>query len=762
MERPPVSLPALLRLHAAPAVVLVTGVVCAVGAALYVRGAVEAQQDARFRAEVSASVEALRDRMEAYTAMLRATRGLFEGIGEEPDAGTFARFVESLDLSRHYRGIQGIGWSRALHPGEVARHEQQMRAAGWPDYRVWPLGDRPLYSAITKLEPLDWRNRRAIGYDMFSDPTRRQAMERARDTGEVAASGKVQLVQEIGAERQPGFLMYLPVYGRPPRSAEERQRLLLGWVYAPFRAADLLTGTLEIAQARAVGLAVFDGTATRPDAQLYDTGPGAGGARRTRVERLEIGGRPWTLRFAATPAFASRTERSLPGAVLAAGLAVASLLFWITRADSRARARAEQAALRASFIADASKALSTSMDYERTVADVAALAAGTVADACLVLLLDPLGPPIWIAGHRDAGLARHAAETLRGVGRDEAEPLGVPAVLDAGEARVAIGLGAPPVDAVGPARTVLRELSARASLTVPLFARGEPLGAIVLLSSRPRTRFGEEEVRLGQDLARVLAAAVDASRLYRRAQEAVAARDEFLSIASHELKTPLTSLVLHTDSLRSAARRGVLDQVVSKGDLIRRSIDRLIRLVSSLLDISRISAGRLDLELEETDLAEVATEVVDRFHDEARRAGCALVLETEPARGRWDRARLDQVITNLLSNAVKYGPGEPVTIRVTARRDRAMLSVQDRGIGISEPDQRRIFERFERAVSRRNYGGFGLGLWIVRQIVEALGGTVRVESLPGAGSTFLVELATGLHAHPPAGEDRARPIAPSP
>jgi len=103
-----------------------------------------------------------------------------------------------------------------------------------------------------------------------------------------------------------------------------------------------------------------------------------------------------------------------------------------------------------------------------------------------------------------------------------------------------------------------------------------------------------------------------------------------------------------------------------------------------------------------------------------------------------------------------------VTIRVNPRRDRAILSVQDRGIGISEADHRRIFQRFERAVSRRNYGGFGLGLWIVRQIVEALGGSVQVESVPGAGSTFVVELATGLHAHSPAGEERARPIAPSP
>ncbi len=762
MERPPASLPVRLRFHAAPAAVLVTGLLCAAGAALYVRGVVEAQQGARFRAEVAASVEAIRDRMEAYTAILRATRGLFEGVGEEPDTGTFARFVEGLDLPRHYRGIQGIGWARALRPAELQAHEQRMRASGRPDYRVWPRGDRPLYSAIVNLEPLDWRNRRAIGYDMFSDPTRREAMERARNTGDVTASGKVELVQETDAERQAGFLMYLPVYGRRPYSAEERQRLILGWVYAPFRAADLLTGTLDVGRARAVGLAVYDGAETRPESLLYDARPGTGGARRTRVERLDIAGRPWTLRYAATSAFASRTERILPGAVLAAGLAVVWLLFWITRADTRARARAEQAAMRSSFLADASKALSTSMDYDRTAAEVADLAARRIADACLVLLLDPAGPPTWVAGHRDAALARRAAEALRGVGPDDAGPLGVPGALDSGNARIALGLGALPPGRGGPARAVLRELGARASLTVPLFVRGEPLGAIVLVSSGRRARFGEEDARLAQDLARLLAAAVDTGRLYRRAQEAVAARDEFLSIASHELKTPLTSLVLHTDSLRAAARRGALDQVASKAELIRRSVDRLGRLVASLLDISRISAGRLDLEIEETDLADVAREVVDRFHDEARRAGCALVLHAETARGRWDRSRLDQVLTNLLSNALKYGPGEPVVVGVEARRDRAILSVQDRGIGISEGDQRRIFQRFERAVSRRNYGGFGLGLWIVRQIVEALGGTVRVESLPGTGSTFVVELTRGLQAHPPAGEDQARPIVPSP
>jgi signal transduction histidine kinase len=498
---------------------------------------------------------------------------------------------------------------------------------------------------------------------------------------------------------------------------------------------------------------VFDGSEQRPENLLYGAGTGEGAARLTRIERLQVAGRPWTLRYVATRAFASRTERLLPAAVLAAGLAVAALLFWITRADAQGRARAEKAARRSSFLADAGKALSASMDAERTVAEVAVLAAQRVADACLVLLLDTSGPT-WFAGHRDPAVAEKAAEALREVGATEAAPLAVPAALATGEPRLADRPS--PLPGRGAAEA-LRVLGARSLLTVPLLARGDPLGAIVLLASRPRA-FEEEDLPLARDLARLVGAAVDTSRLYRRAQEAVAARDEFLSIASHELKTPLTSLTLHADSLRNAARRRAPEQIAAKAEVIRRSVDRLARLVSSLLDISRIGAGRLDLEIEDLDLAEVAREVVDRFEDEARRARCTILLDAEPVRGRWDRTRLDQVLTNLLSNALKYGPEKPVLVRVQSVRDRAVLSVHDRGIGISEGDQRRIFQRFERAVSRRNYGGFGLGLWIVRQIVEALGGTVRVESVPGQGSTFIVELAKTLHAQPPAaGEPRAEP-----
>jgi signal transduction histidine kinase len=234
-------------------------------------------------------------------------------------------------------------------------------------------------------------------------------------------------------------------------------------------------------------------------------------------------------------------------------------------------------------------------------------------------------------------------------------------------------------------------------------------------------------------------------------RRAVAARDEFLSIASHELKTPLTPLQLQVQKLQLTARRhgdDPLAQKIASGlDVMDRQVVRLTTLVNTLLDISRITSQQLRLEPEEMDLSALVREVVTRSAQELRRAGCELHLSADtPAMGFWDRSRLDQVITNLLSNAIKYGAGKPIEISVVGRDDRVQLGVRDHGIGIAQQDQDRIFGRFERAVSLNSYGGLGLGLWIVRQIVEASGGTISVESQPGQGALFTVDLprrATG-------------------
>jgi signal transduction histidine kinase len=307
-------------------------------------------------------------------------------------------------------------------------------------------------------------------------------------------------------------------------------------------------------------------------------------------------------------------------------------------------------------------------------------------------------------------------------------------------------------------------LDPEAIMTVPLRTRGEALGSITFAWADPARRFGPADVAMADDLGRLVAAAVDTSRLYRREQEAVRLRDDFLSIASHELKTPLTSLSLQSDSLVGAAGRGnVPEAVARKAEVIRRNVHRLARLIANLLDISRMEAGRLDVELETLDLGEVVREVTGRFEDELARAGCELRLEIEgPAVGLWDRLRLDQVVTNLVSNAVKYGPGRPITVTVrTTDEDRVALVVRDEGIGIPPEAQERIFERFERAVTERHYGGFGLGLWIVRRILEVLGGTIRVESSPGQGATFTVELKRAPEKTEGRGDAAAPPPAQS-
>jgi signal transduction histidine kinase len=167
----------------------------------------------------------------------------------------------------------------------------------------------------------------------------------------------------------------------------------------------------------------------------------------------------------------------------------------------------------------------------------------------------------------------------------------------------------------------------------------------------------------------------------------------------------------------------------------------LVRLTEDLHEVGRINAGRLSLDPEPTDLGEVVAEVVNRLEETAKRAGCSIGIRAdEPVVGLWDRSRIDQVVTNLLMNALNFGRGRPVEVSVGAKDGTALLTVRDHGIGVSPENQSRIFERFERAVSERSYRGIGLGLWITRQIVDAHGGSIGVESEPGKGATFRVQL----------------------
>lgn len=396
------------------------------------------------------------------------------------------------------------------------------------------------------------------------------------------------------------------------------------------------------------------------------------------------------------------------------------------------------------FLAEAGRILTSSLDLEVTLKQVVELAVPAFADWCFVHLLNEEDDELErvAVGSRDAARARYF----------QALPSRVPLAPAFAAARV-IQRGEPELvtaldetrwraEAVDPSHLErLRWIAPRSYIVVPLLVRGESIGALTLSSSR--RDFDSSDVERAQELARRASLAIDNAKLHRDTQAAVRTREEFLSVASHELKTPLNSLQLHVQMLmRGFERGGPSPEMLAKSlDAVQRQVARQTKLINELLDVSRVGLGRLELVPEPTDLVALVREVTARFDAELERTKTPLTVVTDDeVVGLWDKSRIDQVVTNLVSNAVKYGCGKPIEVRVEREEQHARLTVKDGGIGIAPEHRSRIFDRFERAVSERHYGGFGLGLWIARQIVEASGGVISVESAAGAGSTFTVLL----------------------
>lgn len=414
--------------------------------------------------------------------------------------------------------------------------------------------------------------------------------------------------------------------------------------------------------------------------------------------------------------------------------------------EREARAAAQAAERRSVFLAEATALLAESLDYTERLGKLARLCVRSLAEWCVIDLIE--GGEIRRVGgaHADPSkeellgeLQRRYAPTWRSPQAGaralrRGAPLLIPEVTDAIRRDYA-------VDEEN--ERLIAELGVATAMAVPLVVRGAPIGAITLASGRGRRRYGPADLALAQELADRAAVAIDNARLYHEAREAIRLRDEFLSVASHELNTPITSLQLSVQAIEQG--------VIASPETLRRSLAlvgrqtrKLARLVEELLGVSRIVAGRLHLEPEELELAAVVREVAARMEGELTRAACPLSLSAEqPVSGSWDRLRLEQVVTNLLSNALKFGAGKPIEIEVGKADGTATLVIRDHGIGIPADRLDDIFERFERAVSARSYGGLGLGLYIARSIVEAHGGSIHADTAPGGGARFVVALPCG-------------------
>ena len=326
-----------------PYVILLAALIVTAGAARYAAYSVEREDSLQFTAAADRIRAAIDNRIDSYVAMLHGAAGLF-AASTQVRFPEFRAYVERLEILKRYPGVQGIGFSRFVRPNERALVETDIRPY-IPSFHYWATGQTSELHAIVFLEPLDHKNLHAIGFNMFSESMRREAMMRARDEGGPAATRLVRLVQEDLSDGDPqaGFVIYEPVYrsGRIPSSVQARRADLFGFVYIPFRGDDLFNNVLSADDTAKVAFAVYDGTES-PRNLLHASGPMDGPAAFTTNRPMDIAGRAWMIVFRSTPAFTEGSKAAFVWLTAVTGLALSVLLFVVTRAQIRARESAEE------------------------------------------------------------------------------------------------------------------------------------------------------------------------------------------------------------------------------------------------------------------------------------------------------------------------------------------------------------------------------------------------------------------------------------
>jgi signal transduction histidine kinase/CHASE1-domain containing sensor protein/CheY-like chemotaxis protein/HPt (histidine-containing phosphotransfer) domain-containing protein len=634
-------------------------------------------------------------------------------------------FTQHLKIEKQLPGIQGIGFSILIPREDINRHTQEIRQQGFPEYKLRPDGDREVYSSIIYLEPFSDRNLKAFGYDMLSEPIRRKAMERARDTDSAALSGKVVLVQETGREVQAGTLMYVPVYrkGMPIKTIEQRRAAIYGWVYSPYRMGDLMQGLLDssnLEKEKQINLQVFDGVQPLSQNLLYETNSAGdkkhlSDARFTLQIPIEFNDQRWTLRFTQSGGGDYKTV----WLTLASGIVITLLLYVLIRVLLNTRDNAHRIA----------ENITAELKHTADRLSLATRAGGVgVWDYDIVnnnLLWDD-------QMYRLYGITQNQFSGVYDAWRAGLHPDD----LQRGDDEIQMALkGEKEFDTefrvVWPDGSIH---NIRALGIVQRGASGQPLHMI-------GTNWDITESKQTSEM--LIAANMEADILLEKAEIANKSKSEFLASMSHEIRTPMNGVISMANLLLDTKLNPKQQQYAR---IIQSSGNALLSLINDILDFSKIEAYKLDLEIVDFHLTKTMDETIELMSVKAEEKGLSVhshINPDIPVYLRGDPGRLRQIVLNLIGNSIKFTEKGKIEFGVAVEEDigdwvRLRFSITDTGIGIPHEKQVNIFSPFTQADSSvtRKYGGTGLGLTISRQLAEMMGGAIGVESEAGKGSTF--------------------------
>ncbi|MFN6945367.1 MAG: CHASE domain-containing protein [Cytophagaceae bacterium] len=663
----------------------------------------ENRQHAFFLDRVERAQRAIHTRLNDYNQILLGVKAFFE----ESDTVTreeWRLYYEKIKVDENYPGIQGIGYSMFISPGNLEQHIRQIRAQGFPEYTVKPHGERAVYTSIVYLEPFTGGNLRAFGFDMFSEPVRRKAMVIARDSGKSTLSGKVKLVQETGDDIQPGFLLYTPVYtsGENPTTVEDRRRLIRGYVYSPFRSYDLFNAIFNY-RFPEIRIEIFDGDTLDREFQLYNKPPNYSFLdnhaldKHSSVLPFKKYGHSWTIRYTLEESV-SEAGLDLPYIILLGGGVFGLLVFTLMIFQGRiqtAKKTAEKLTKAKQFIIE-------SMPEK-------------------VSLMDKFGNVTYINRNWEVytGLSlidfrSNWRALIHPDDREYTEGI-MKEAFDSGK-NFAIEH-----------RIRKYEGSYRWHLvlgTAQKDFKGKIISWLETCTDIHEQKSQVEELkRINSDL------------------------DNFVYTASHDLKAPISNMEGLLQTIYEETENQCSGEVNDLFGMISVSIKRLKNTINDLTEISRIQRN-YENEAEDIELSILLEEFKQDHKSLIEKHNAKITSDFSVPLVSFSKRNLRSIINNLLSNAIKYSsPDRTPDVHVSTKNDGkyVLIIVSDNGLGLSPSQKARIFDMFKRLHS--HVEGSGVGLYIVKRIVDNVGGKIEVESQEGKGTVFKIYLPLRLAKH---------------
>jgi PAS domain S-box-containing protein len=692
-------------------------------------------------------------RLHDHEQVLLGANGLFHVKGDAVTRSDWRLYVSALNLGENHPGILGVGYTVWLTPAQKEANLREIRAEGFPEYVIRPEGERPVYTSIIWLEPFNWRNQRAFGYDMYTEPVRREAMAEARDTGRTTIAARVTLVQETEHDVQYGMLMYVPSYRQamPTDTLEERRAALRGFVYSPIRMNDFVRGTLGKLPSD-LDFAIYAGKAPSNDNLMFSS-------RLVEERTLSEGYRPafstvkwvddygidWQFAFSTRPAFDRELHQNRALAILLTGILASILLSVLAFLQARSRRQAV------------------------TIADQMTQQLAAQQRLALHIEQAPLAAIEWDDHFRVTAWNR-AAEEIFGYSAEEAIGAHASFILPETERERLERILPELFQNTGSRQITSRNITKSGKIiecdwynTQLVDRRGSVIGVASLAQDVTERLRAETRIRETMERLRLVTEAAEDAK--GAAEEATRAKSEFLANMSHEIRTPMTvfmgaiELLLQDD--QDPAHRTLLK-------MAEQSAQRLRSLIDDILDLSRIEARGMEVEEVDFEIRSCVRSAVGLFALAAREKNLQLEAEVASEVPQWvvgDPGKLGQVLINLIGNALKFTSEGGIRVTVLRYIDTLEFAVADTGIGIPEQKQHLLFQSFSQTDSsfQRQYGGSGLGLAISKGLVELMGGEIAVQSQEGRGSVFTFTLplqsSAGFRSAAPAESPSAEPAS---